>query len=168
MGTIEVIARHRGARRLRPHCKALLRRLLRTMGRGRSGVTLLLAPDAEVRRLNRRYRTVDRATDVLAFPSGGDLEPGRPHLGEIAIALPRAARQAKRAGWPLRSEISLLVVHGFLHLLGYDHETDDGTMRRVERRMVRRLAGLRLEERRLAWGGPGASGAGPPHRPRRS
>jgi probable rRNA maturation factor len=107
-----------------------------------------------MRRLNRRHRGEDRTTDVLSFPAGGTLEPGAAHLGDIAISLSRAARQARRARWPLRSELALLVTHGFLHLLGYDHETDNGTMRRIEARLLRRVAGVSLAGRALPWGAP--------------
>ncbi len=160
MGAIEVLAAVPAGRRVAPACRRLLRRLLRETARPRDGVTLLLAADAAVRRLNRRYRGKDRTTDVLSFPAGGDLEPGRPHLGEIAISMPRAARQARRAGWRLEEEIALLVTHGYLHLLGYDHETDDGTMRRLEENLLRR-AGVVLSRRRRPWGD-----AAEPARPR--
>jgi probable rRNA maturation factor len=113
---------------------------------------LLLTSDSSIRRLNRAYRGKDQTTDVLSFPSATDLEPGRPHLGEIAISLPRAERQARRAGWRLRDELALLVTHGYLHLLGYDHETDDGTMRRMEERLLRQTARVSLDSRRLPWG----------------
>jgi len=115
-----------------------------------------------MRALNRRHRGQDRTTDVLSFPAAGTLEPGVAHLGEIAISLGQAGRQARLAGWPLRSELALLLTHGFLHLLGYDHETDDGTMRRLEARLLQRVAGVRLSRRALPWG------VDPPRRPRAS
>lgn len=152
MGAVEVVVAHRSARGLARACRRLLVRLLLDTGRKGAGVTLLLASDAGLRRLNRRYLGKDRATDVLAFPSEGDLEPGRPHLGEIAISVQRAARQARRARWRLGEEMSLLVVHGFLHLLGYDHVTDDGTMRRLEKEILRRVARVSLDRRALPWG----------------
>jgi probable rRNA maturation factor len=132
-------------------CRNLLVRLRGALHQS-AGVTLLLATDRTLRTLNRRHRGLDRATDVLSFPAAGTLEPGVAHLGEIAISLGTAARQARRAGWPLGSEIALLVTHGFLHLLGYDHETDDGTMHRLEERLLRRLGGVSLEHRALPWG----------------
>ncbi len=116
-------------------------------------MTVLLTTDAEIRRLNRSFRNCDRTTDVLSFPFDGDLEPRKAHLGDIAISMPRAARQARRAGWPLASEIALLITHGYLHLLGYDHETDDGIMRRREVSLLRRIARIDLSDRNLVWGG---------------
>lgn len=103
--------------------------------------TVLLCGDATMRRLNREFRGKDRTTDVLSFPSGsGDAPEGGRHLGDIAISVPRAARQAAAAGHTLRREVAILALHGFLHLLGYDHEVDDGTMSRLEARLIRKLA----------------------------
>lgn len=105
--------------------------------RARGLVTVALVPDLRVRRLNRRYRRVDRATDVLSFPSG---EPG--HLGDIVIAAGVARRQARAAGHSLQTELRILALHGLLHLLGYDHERDAGQMARLEARL-RARGGLR-------------------------
>jgi probable rRNA maturation factor len=103
-------------------------------------VTVLLCGDAAMKRLNARWRGKRRITDVLSFPSGAERLPdGRRPLGEIAIALPQAARQARAAGHSLARELRLLVLHGYLHLLGYDHEVDDGTMLRLQARLARRL-----------------------------
>lgn len=106
-----------------------------------SEVTVLLCGDATMRRLNRTFRGKDRTTDVLSFPAGAGPHPGsgRP-LGDLAISIPQAARQAAAAGHPLRREIALLALHGYLHLLGYDHEVDDGTMNRLEARLIRKVA----------------------------
>ncbi len=158
MEVVEVVVGVSSARRLAPACRALLRRLLRDRRRSGAGVTLLLASDARLRALNRRYLGKDRSTDVLSFPASGDLGPGRPHLGEIAISVPRAVRQARRARWTLGEEMALLVTHGFLHLLGYDHETDDGTMRRLEEILLRRAAGVVIARRALPWGQAAGSG----------
>lgn len=102
----------------------------------RGEVTVALVSDATMRRLNAQFRRADYATDVLSFPSD---EPGL--LGDIAIATGVAARQARRLGHSERVELRVLALHGLLHLLGYDHETDAGAMARVEERL-RRKAGL--------------------------
>jgi probable rRNA maturation factor len=102
----------------------------------RGHVTVALVADARVRALNRQYRRKDAATDVLSFPAG---EPG--DLGDVVIAAGVARRQARDAGHSLQTELRVLALHGLLHLLGYDHERDDGRMARVERRL-RRKAGL--------------------------
>ena len=109
----------------------------------RGQVTVALVTDARIRRLNRQFRAVDAATDVLSFtadPSSAS-PSGAVDLGDIAIARGVAARQARAAGHALSTEVRVLALHGLLHLLGYDHETDDGEMARVEARL-RRKGGL--------------------------
>jgi probable rRNA maturation factor len=104
--------------------------------RARGLLTVAIVSDARVRGLNRQYRTIDRVTDVLSFPSD---EPG--YLGDVVIAVGVATRHARAAGHSLGSELRVLALHGLLHLLGYDHERDDGRMARLERRL-RRKGGL--------------------------
>jgi len=104
--------------------------------RARGVVTVALVPDTRVRQLNARYRGKNSATDVLSFAAG---EPG--FLGEVVIASGVARRQAREAGHPVQVELRVLALHGLLHLLGYDHERDDGRMARMERRL-RRKGGL--------------------------
>ena len=110
--------------------------------RARGDVTVALVSDARVRRLNRDYRGLDRPTDVLSFPAQatGRLKaaPANGYLGDIVIARGVAERQARRARHSPLTEHRLLALHGLLHLLGYDHETDDGRMARAERRLRRR------------------------------
>lgn len=85
-------------------------------------MTLLLSDDSQLQRLNRDYLEIDAPTDVLSFPSAEiDLETGQQYLGDVIISVPRAEEQAKAASHPLEAEAQLLVVHGVLHLLGYDH-----------------------------------------------
>ncbi len=114
--------------------------------RARGTVTIALVTDREIRELNRAFRGVDAATDVLSFPedeTGRTGRPGRPSfLGEIAIARGVSRRQARAAGHADATEWRVLALHGLLHLLGYDHEHDDGRMQRVERQL-RRKGGLR-------------------------
>ena len=104
--------------------------------RARGTVTVAIVPDARVRALNHEYRRKDRPTDVLSFPS-----EERGYLGDVVIAAGVARRQARAAGHSLQTELRVLALHGLLHLLGYDHERDDGQMARVERRL-RRQGGL--------------------------
>lgn len=109
-------------------------RLLRDqVARGRE-FHCLITGDAELRRLNLRFRGKDAATDVLSFPSGEE-NP----VGEIAISLGRARAQARELGHSLETEVCVLMLHGMLHLLGMDHETDGGRMARAEIRWRRRL-----------------------------
>ena len=133
--------------------------------RRRSAVTIAVVSDARVRAMNRSYRGKDSTTDVLSFTSGlrapgsrlqapgsGLLAPGSElqtprqsrldaFLGDIVIARGVARRQAREAGHDERTEWRVLALHGLLHLLGYDHETDHGTMARIEARL-RRKGGL--------------------------
>jgi probable rRNA maturation factor len=124
--------------RRRPVRPARLRRLLQGAAQalGVSGeVALVLTRDPAVRALNARYRGQDKPTDVLSFPGPG----GRVGLGDIVVSVDTAERNARRLGRSLQRELDVLALHGFLHVLGYDHETDDGTMDRLERRLRRRL-----------------------------
>lgn len=100
-------------------------------------LALVLAGDRLLRRLNRQYRGKDRPTDVLSFPGEG----GEAGLGDVVISVETAERNARGLGRTLPQELDVLALHGFLHVLGHDHETDDGTMDRLERRLRRRLLG---------------------------
>jgi probable rRNA maturation factor len=103
----------------------------------RGEVAIALVSDARIRSLNLEYRGIDAVTDVLSFAGGST-----PHLGDIAIATGVARRQARLAGHSFDTELRVLALHGLLHLVGYDHETDRGDMARTERRL-RRRGGLR-------------------------
>jgi probable rRNA maturation factor len=103
-------------------------------------LAVCLVSDRRMREYNRTFRGTDATTDVLSFPS--DPLPGpvaERHLGDIVISVPAARRQARGAGHSLGRELKILALHGYLHLLGHDHETDDGSMKRLERRLLRRL-----------------------------
>jgi len=124
-----------------PGLAAWLRRV--APARARGTVSVALVSDQRVRALNRTYRRKDYATDVLSFPNPSNpqsLIPS-PFLGDIVIARGVARRQAREARHSERTELRVLALHGLLHLLGYDHERDNGAMRRLERRL-RRKGGL--------------------------
>lgn len=114
----------------------------------RGEVTIALVADAKMRALNRKFRGIDRVTDVLSFPSDRakgiehkalhSLPPAPGFLGDIVIARGVAARQARALGHSLSTELRILALHGLLHLLGYDHEVDAGQMARAEARLRRR------------------------------
>jgi len=128
----------------------LARRLEREVA-GARAFTCLLTGDAELRRLNREFLSRDYPTDVLSFPAprGTGLQPAHiargtglqpvGYLGDIAISVRRAAAQARRCGHSLEEEIGILMLHGVLHLKGYDHERDRGRMRRAEARWRKAL-----------------------------
>jgi probable rRNA maturation factor len=100
-------------------------------------VSVLLTTDTEIRRLNRVFRGKNKATDVLSFPAG---EASRGTVaGDLAISITTARRQAAEQGHALAVEVKVLMLHGLLHLAGYDHEADDGRMARRERLLRGRL-----------------------------
>mgnify|MGYP002024545010 CR=1 FL=1 len=110
----------------------------------RGELSLVLVSDRKMRALNLQFRGVARVTDVLSFPLFGDKESrvfrsvGERYLGDVVIATGVAARQARNAGHRLGNELRRLALHGLLHLLGYDHERDNGEMARLEMKLRRR------------------------------
>jgi len=116
--------------------RRLLSKAARAARAAGSGVSVLFCSDARMKTLNRRWRGKDRSTDVLAFPAGG---AANGFLGDIVISVPYASREARRRREPAAREIDRLLVHGLLHLMGYDHETDEGEMDALEARVRRRL-----------------------------
>ena len=116
-----------------------VRRAARLVGAGAGQVVLRFVDAGAMRELNARWRGRDRPTDVLSFPAAPGATPGPRHLGDIALCLPVAAEQARRARRTLEREAAALAVHGLLHLLGHDHETDNGEMDALERRVRRQL-----------------------------
>jgi probable rRNA maturation factor len=117
-----------GPRRLRPWLASLTAALAPET----ESLGVRFVSDREMRRVNRQFRGKDRTTDVLSFPG----EEG--HLGDVLISVPAARRQAAAAGHDVSRELKILLLHGLLHCLGYDHETDEGEMERLERRLRRR------------------------------
>jgi probable rRNA maturation factor len=112
---------------------------LSRLGEANADVSLLITGDDHVRRLNSLYRGIDRSTDVLSFPDGDELPDGRRFLGEIVVSLDTARVQADRLGHSELRELEELVLHGVLHLLGHDHEQDDGEMNRLELELRKEL-----------------------------
>src|SRR5215471_17968375 len=130
----------RAAADVRPRAiAAFARKLEREVAKG-CAFDVLITGDAELRKLNRQFRRRDYATDVLSFPSGAGLRRARGSgIGDLAISLARARTQAKEYGHTTEREICILMLHGLLHLLGFDHESDDGRMARAEKRWRREL-----------------------------
>jgi len=127
-----------------------LKNLREEIGLGPECVAVRLIGDAEMARLNETYRKKKGPTDVLSFPVAADsAKPGslkqqvrkarRKFLGDIAISPKVAGRNAKALGRGAGEELKVLILHGVLHLLGYDHETDRGEMERIEMRLRRKL-----------------------------
>ncbi|WP_447974851.1 rRNA maturation RNase YbeY [Nitrospira sp. Kam-Ns4a] len=117
----------------------LAQRVLAAAGAPAAELSLELVGDGRMRRLNRRYRGRDAPTDVLAFALRDAPGPRSSLLGDVVISLPTAARQAAEAGRRLDHELAALLIHGVLHLLGYDHERSAraaARMRRKERAVL--------------------------------
>ncbi|HXG68029.1 MAG TPA: rRNA maturation RNase YbeY [Blastocatellia bacterium] len=136
---IDVVNQQRLARINRKHIGDLAKATLAAVAHsGEASATIAFVRDRRMRELNAAYRGKDRTTDVLSFPAGPG--PAEPHyLGDVVISTDTALRQAEQAGHSFEREVSELVIHGVLHLCGYDHETDNGEMNRLERRLRRRL-----------------------------
>jgi len=112
---------------------------LSSLGHEDAEIHLVLTSDQTLRELNRRFLGIDRATDVLSFPDGDDLPSGRTFMGEILISLDSARRQAEHLGHDEIRELCELALHGTLHLMGYDHERDNGKMNEIELRLRQEL-----------------------------
>ncbi len=111
-------------------------RAAQTAVRLRGAVTVLLTTDRAIRRLNQEFRGKDKATDVLSFPAG---EMAGDEAGDLAISVQTARKQAAEHGHALAVELKVLMLHGLLHLAGYDHETDAGQMAKRERALRAKL-----------------------------
>jgi probable rRNA maturation factor len=118
----------------RRELRQFLEELTRTVTRGRS-MACVIAGDAELQRLNKRFRGKNSATDVLSFPSAD----GNGFAGDMAISADRARAQAAEHRHSIDDELRILMLHGALHLAGMDHETDSGKMARAEARWRKRL-----------------------------
>jgi probable rRNA maturation factor len=136
-GAISVIFRRTPADAPQRAVERFARKLQNEVAKGRA-FDCLITGDAELRRLNRKFRAKDQATDVLSFPSGAGI-PACQSLGSIAISVQRARTQARAFGHSTEDEIRILMLHGVLHLTGLDHETDAGRMARAEKRWRARL-----------------------------
>ena len=116
--------------------RRLLGRANRAMGNRPREVSVLFCGDRRMAGLNRRWRGRERSTDVLAFPAS---EAASGFLGDIVISIPYASRQARRRGESRAREVDRLLLHGYLHLLGFDHETDRGEMDALEAKLRKRF-----------------------------
>jgi len=122
-----------------PRLASWIGELLGALAPAHDSFAVRLVGDRAMRAFNRDYRGVDKTTDVLSFSGAGGADAR--HLGDVVISVPQAVRQAAEAGHSVARELRQLVLHGMLHCLGYDHERDDGEMRRLERRLRRRWLG---------------------------
>jgi probable rRNA maturation factor len=146
---VELRSDHPSGAALRRRVRSRLGKLLRALGRPGAGISVLLTTDGRIRTLNRRWRNVDHATDVLSFPA--DDPPGSgPYLGDLAVSLDVAARRARRARRTLGEEVDRYLVHGLLHLVGHDHlrPGEARTMARAEDELLGRVGMVRESMKR--------------------
>jgi len=150
-----ILNRQRAVRVARRPLELFLARVRRELGIGEADVTICFVSDAEIARMNQAFRKKKGPTDVLSFPAihrrvpfslprrrktgRGRRSPSKGFLGDVAISPATARRNAKKLGRTLPGELQILILHGLLHLLGYDHETDRGEMDRVEAQLRRQL-----------------------------
>ena len=132
---IEVVNRQRRVKMDTEAWADFAAKALDAVGKSGSSATIAFVSDKSIRKLNQQFRSIDKATDVLSFPADGP----EPELGDIAVSVETAARQAKENGLSFDNEIAQLILHGLLHLSGYDHETDNGEMSTFELRLRRKL-----------------------------
>ncbi len=116
-------------------------RALKATPAGAANVTVAFVSDRQMRELNRQWRGKTGTTDVLSFPAGEDefANPDGSNLGDVVISVEQAARQSREHGLTLDEEIAQLILHGLLHLCGYDHGTDKGEMNRLELKLRNKL-----------------------------
>ena len=136
---IEVVNRQRKHRVDLGRWQTFSEKALREIVKKPHDATIAFLSDRQIRELNRRFRRIDKATDVLSFPAEEEAKSIGGNLGDIAISLERAAIQAKENRLTRDREIAQLILHGLLHLCGYDHETDSGQMNRLELRLRKKL-----------------------------
>jgi probable rRNA maturation factor len=138
---IEIVNRQRKRRVNSKRWREFAERALRATGKDKREVTIVFVADAAIKKLNRQFRGKDYATDVLSFPSQQEEfeQELKTSLGEVVISLDRAAAQAKENGLTFTHEVEQLILHGLLHLCGYDHETDNGEMNRLELKLRKKL-----------------------------
>ena len=138
---VEIVNRQRRQKINAKRWREFGARALRAVGVNKRTASIVFVSDAAIRKLNRQFRGRDTATDVLSFPIQAEKfeRENQSHLGEIVISVPRATAQAKQNGLSFTSEVQQLILHGLLHLCGYDHETDGGEMNRLELRLRNKL-----------------------------
>jgi len=132
---IEVVNRQRRLKIDTERWADFAAKALAAIGKNEFSATIAFVSNDRIRELNRQFRGIDKVTDVLSFPAD-ELN----NLGDIAVSVETAATQAKENGLSFEEEIAQLILHGLLHLSGYDHESDNGEMNRLELRLRKKLA----------------------------
>lgn len=135
---VQVLNKQRRFKICRPAIALYCVHVIRSLSREIPALSIVFVNTVQMRRINNAYLSHDYATDVLSFSYEGTVMEGRPFLGEIVIAPEIAAFHAASYGISPEKEVRKLLVHGILHLMGYNHETDQGQMKRLQTRLLRR------------------------------
>jgi probable rRNA maturation factor len=139
---VEIIRKDAGKKFPGGKLKKVARKVLEILEQDQAELCLVLVGNAEIRKLNAKFRQKDYPTDVLSFPAGDKLPPGVRLLGDIVISVEKAKEQSKERRRTLNDEMVTLMIHGIVHLLGYDHERspkDARIMNRLEKKIYRAL-----------------------------
>jgi probable rRNA maturation factor len=138
---IDIINRQRARKINAKQWREFGDRALRAAGKNEQAISIVFVSDTAITKLNREFRGASYATDVLSFPTRAEEfeREDQSRLGEVVISVERAAVQAKQNGLTFQNEIQQLILHGLLHLCGYDHKTDNGEMNRLELRLRKKL-----------------------------
>ena len=138
---IEIVNRQRTSAIDSDRWERFTQRALKLVPGGNAGATVAFVSDRSMRALNKRWRDKTGTTDVLSFPAGQNEfeQANETTLGDVVISIQQAARQAKENGLTFDQEIAQLILHGLIHLCGYDHATDSGEMDRLELQLRRKL-----------------------------
>jgi len=139
---VEIIRRDDGKKFPGRKLKQIAQKVLEVVEEGQSELCLVLIGNAEIRKLNAKFRKKDYPTDVLSFPAGDRLPEGEPILGDVVISVEKAKAQSRERRRTLNEEMVTLLIHGIVHLLGYDHERsskDARIMERLEKKIYRTL-----------------------------
>jgi probable rRNA maturation factor len=138
---VEIVNRQRRRKINAKQWRDFAERALQAIGPKKPDTTIVFVSDEAIKNLNRQFRGKNYATDVLSFPSKAEAfeVDSQTQLGEVVISVQRAAAQARGNGLSFSNEVKQLILHGLLHLSGYDHETDKGEMNRLELRLRKKL-----------------------------
>ena len=139
---VDIVTLGKGKKVSSRRLKSKAIRILKLLKENQSELSLALVGNREIRKLNSQYRNKNEPTDVLSFPLGEDLPKGKKLLGDVVISVEQAEKQAEEGKKTLEKELEFLLIHGILHLLGYDHEVspkEASRMHRMEKRIQRAL-----------------------------
>jgi probable rRNA maturation factor len=144
--SVDLASRVRGRKLPLRRIKRTADKILDFLDRSESELSLALVGNAAIAKLNKKYRRKSKPTDVLSFPAATAANGAPRLLGDVVISIDKAREQAKAGGWTLAEEIDRLLIHGIVHLLGYDHERsakDARVMRALEKKIARAVCGKR-------------------------